>query len=147
WSKLGALLHLKLLQLSSKLGVEYCCRTTDPSAVLTCLNVQERHFLIHVGKVLPNKSCRIPQGLHQHTFPAVGFVQHTFLHGLAIKCLGVFFNCNASSQREMKTDLNAEYMHSNKRRAIQHMDAKCPFTAPIQTQHPPPRGDAWHGGP
>lgn len=40
----------------------------------------------------------------------------------------------------MKTGLNAEYMHSNKRRAIQHMDAKCPFTAPIQTQHPPPPG-------
>lgn len=46
----------------------------------------------------------------------------------------------------MKPDLNAECMHSDKRRAIQHMDAKCPFTAPIQTQFPPPRGDAWHGG-
>jgi len=49
----------------------------------------------------------------------------------------------------MKLDLNPECMHSNKRRAIQHMDAKCPFTAPIQTRHPAPRGRcrARHGGP
>lgn len=66
---------------------------------------------------------------------------------LLVWCVLFFiFNCNASFQREMKPDLNAECMHSDKRRAIQHMDAKCPFTAPIQTQYPPPRGDAWHGG-
>lgn len=35
----------------------------------------------------------------------------------------------------MKPDLNTECMHSNKRRAIQHKDAKCPFTAPIEAQH------------
>lgn len=38
----------------------------------------------------------------------------------------------------MKPDLSTECMHSNKRRAIQHKDAKCPFTAPIEAQHPPP---------
>lgn len=47
----------------------------------------------------------------------------------------------------MRPDLSAECTHRNKRRAIQHMDAKCPFTAPIQTQHPAPRGDTWQGGP
>lgn len=58
----------------------------------------------------------------------------------------IIFNCSASFQREMKPDLNAECMHRDKRRAIQHMDAKYPFTAPIQTQHSPPWGDAWRGG-
>lgn len=36
-----------------------------------------------------------------------------------------------------QADLNAECMHSNRSRAIQHKDAKCPFTAPVE---PPPPG-------
>ncbi|KFM07552.1 hypothetical protein AS27_08466, partial [Aptenodytes forsteri] len=139
WSKLGALLHLKLFQLSSKSGVEYCCRTTDPSAVLTCLNVQERHFLIHVGKVPAKQKLQDTSRLTPAYLPCCWLCATHFVAWSGNKVFGCFFlNCNASFQREMKTGLNAEYMHSNKRRAIQHMDAKCPFTAPIQTQHPPP---------
>ncbi|KFV13489.1 hypothetical protein N339_03433, partial [Pterocles gutturalis] len=134
WSKLGALLHLKLFQLSSKSGVEYCYRTTGPSAVLTCLNIQERHFLIHVGKILAKPKLQDTSRLSLMYLPCCWLCATPFL----VCVFFFFFNCNASFQREMKPDLNAECMHSNKRRAIQHMDAKCPFTAPIQPQHPLP---------
>ncbi|KAI1237831.1 hypothetical protein IHE44_0013919 [Lamprotornis superbus] len=40
------------------------------------------------------------------------------------------------ARREIKLDLNAECMHSNRSRAIQHMDAKCPFTAPMEPSTP-----------
>ncbi|KFV64866.1 hypothetical protein N307_04144, partial [Dryobates pubescens] len=112
-------LHLKLFQLLYKPGVEYCCRTTDSSAVLTCLGVQEGHFLIHVEKVPAKQKLQDTSRLTQTYLPCC-WLCATHLCGLAIK-------------REMKPDLNAECMHSNRRRAIQHVDAKCSFTAPIQS--------------
>ena len=84
WRRLGAL-HLKLFQLASTSGVEYCCRTTARPVVLTCLDIRERCFLTRVGRVPAKQKLWDTSRLAPTHLPAAGFVQRAFLCGLAMK--------------------------------------------------------------